>query len=43
LALDKVTVVRNDLSEDDVVVVTVDKKTRPANETVETERKVTKP
>jgi hypothetical protein len=43
LALEKVTVVRNDLSEDDLVVVTVDKKQRPANETVETERKMIKP
>jgi hypothetical protein len=43
LGLDKVTVVRNDLSEDDVVVVTVDKKQRSANGAVETERKMIKP
>jgi hypothetical protein len=39
LALEKVTVVRNDLSEDDLVVVTVDKKQRPANESVQNESK----
>ena len=43
LALEKVTVIRNDLNEDDLVVVTVDKKHRSAHETVERQGKTPKP